>query len=102
MKKKQRISSSTKITTTTTIKEFRDHHHPTTTTKSELEEQAAKDKLAKEQQMSESAMIVGPRKVSIPGHEQYSEDRYSGALQRSEKRLINLVKQDPGSVRQNS
>ena len=62
MKKKQRISSSTKSTTTTSIKEFRDHP---TTTKSELEEEQAQDTLAK-----------GPRKVSIPGHEQYSEDRY--------------------------
>ena len=73
MKKKQRmISSSTKITTTTTTKKFRDHP---TTTKSEFEEQA-KDKVAKEQ-LTDSAK--GPRKVSIPGHEQYSEDRYDGS-----------------------
>ena len=62
-KKQQRISSSTKSTTTTITKEFRDHP---TTTKSELEEEQAQDTL----------LAKGPRKVSIPGHEQYSEDRY--------------------------
>merc|ERR1719323_2605936 len=64
MKKKQRISSSiTKSTTTTITKEFRSDHP--TTTKSELEEEQAQDTL----------LAKGPRKVSIPGHEQYSEDR---------------------------
>ena len=74
MKKKQRISSSTtKITTTTTTtKEFRDHHP--TTAKSELEEQASPlDGIMEKEQLPES--VIGPRKVSIPGHEQYSDDR---------------------------
>ena len=74
MKKKQRISSSTtKITTTTTTtKEFRDHP---TTAKSELEEQASVslDGIMEKEQLPES--VIGPRKVSIPGHEQYSDDR---------------------------
>ena len=75
-KKQQRISSSiTKSTTTTTItKEFRDHP---TTTKSELEEEQAQDRL----------LAKGPiRKVSIPGHEQYSEDRYT-----LEKELLVMI-----------
>ena len=72
MKKKQRIISSSitkSATTTTTTKEsFRDHP---TTTKSELEEEQAQDTL----------LAKGSRKVSIPGHEQYSEDRYVLKLQ---------------------
>ena len=78
MKKKQRISSSTKSTTTTITKEFRGDHP--TTTKSELEEEQAQDTL----------LAKGPRKVSIPGHEQYSEDRYILKLQ-ADVPIIDMV-----------
>ena len=64
-------------TTTTITKEFRNHP---TTTKSELEEEQAQDTL----------LAKGPRKVSIPGHEQYSEDRYILKLQADEP-IIDMV-----------
>lgn len=77
-KKQQRISSSiTKSTTTTTKESFRDH---STTTKSELDEEQAQDTL----------LAKGPRKVSIPGHEQYSEDRYILKLQ-ADVPIIDMV-----------
>ena len=79
-KKQQRISSSiTKSTTTTTIKDSFRGDHPTTT-KSELEEEQAQDTL----------LAKGPRKVSIPGHEQYSEDRYILKLQ-ADVPIIDMV-----------
>ena len=79
MKKKQRIISSsiTKSATTTTKESFRDHP---TTTKSELEEEQAQDTL----------LAKGSRKVSIPGHEQYSEDRYVLKLQ-ADVPIIDMV-----------
>ena len=80
MKKKQRISSSiTKSTTTTITKEFRSDHP--TTTKSELEEEQAQDTL----------LAKGPRKVSIPGHEQYSEDRYYILKLQADVPIIDMV-----------